>query len=84
MRLIKLFSVLFINFVYSNVNATSVSTTSKNNSVPHIIMMLVDDWGWANFGIHRKTDPLWEVQTPNLDSLANQGIILDRHYGMYM
>jgi hypothetical protein len=36
-----------------------------------------DDWGWANFGIHNKQR---DIVTPNLDALANGGIILDRHY----
>ena len=46
---------------------------------PHIVMILVDDWGWANVGYHRQT-PTKEVQTPNFDSLCKQGIELDQHY----
>ncbi|XP_065179088.1 arylsulfatase B-like [Sycon ciliatum] len=46
---------------------------------PHIIMLLVDDWGWANVGYHRET-PTPEVQTPNFDSLCKQGLELDQHY----
>ena len=48
-------------------------------SQPHIVMILVDDWGWANVGYHRQT-PTKEVQTPNFDSLVSQGVELDQHY----
>ena len=48
---------------------------------PNIVVILMDDWGWNNWGIHASSQPNHlEVQTPNLDALARQGIILDRHY----
>lgn len=46
---------------------------------PHIVMVLVDDWGWANVGYHRDT-PTKEVVTPNFDRLCAEGIELDQHY----
>ena len=46
---------------------------------PHIVMMLVDDWGWANVGYHRDP-PTKEVVTPNIDSLVSNGLELDQHY----
>ena len=46
---------------------------------PHIVMMLVDDWGWANVGYHRDP-PTKEVVTPNIDSLVREGLELDQHY----
>ena len=46
---------------------------------PHIFMLLVDDWGWANVGYHRET-PTKEVVTPNFDRLCKQGVELDQHY----
>ena len=52
---------------------------------PHIVMHLVDDWGWANAGWHRlgrrATD---EVRTPRMDALVRQGIELDRAYSYKM
>jgi len=50
------------------------STTGK----PHIVLVLVDDWGWDNAGYHRPNDP--EVATPTIDRLVREGIELDRHY----
>ncbi len=47
---------------------------------PHIFMMVVDDFGFANFGPHRtpSDDPTGEVQTPAMDALAREGLLLDR------
>ena len=55
---------------------------------PHIVMVLVDDFGWAEVGWHRNrtfgdvhvpaTD---EVRTPRMDKLVlEEGIELTRHY----
>ena len=46
---------------------------------PHLMFMLVDDWGWANVGYHRnETDK--EVVTPNIHNLVKNGLELDQHY----
>eukprot|EP00937_MAST-01D_sp_MAST-1D-sp2_P000373 g373.t1 len=46
---------------------------------PHILAILVDDFGWANAGWHRPAG--WkEVQTPNMDALVAEGLELDRAY----
>ena len=49
------------------------------NSKPHLVFMLVDDWGWANVGYHRDP-PTKEVVTPNIDDLVKNGLELDQHY----
>ncbi|XP_065828565.1 arylsulfatase B-like [Oscarella lobularis] len=46
---------------------------------PHIFMLLVDDWGWANVGYHRAVQTK-EVVTPNFDRLCKAGVELDQHY----
>mmetsp|Transcript_13788 Transcript_13788/g.50210 ORF Transcript_13788/g.50210 Transcript_13788/m.50210 type:complete len:561 (+) Transcript_13788:81-1763(+) len=48
-------------------------------SRPHILMILTDDYGWANAGWHRP-EGYEEVQTPYMDALVKQGVELDRHY----
>ena len=45
---------------------------------PHLVFMLVDDWGWANVGYHRDP-PTKEVVTPNIDKLVKEGLELDQH-----
>ncbi|XP_065188415.1 arylsulfatase B-like [Sycon ciliatum] len=48
--------------------------------LPHIVFMLVDDWGWANVGYHRQVATK-EVVTPTFDRLCKQqGLELDQHY----
>ena len=46
---------------------------------PHLVFMLVDDWGWANVGYHRNP-PTREVVTPNIDNLVKEGLELNQHY----
>ena len=46
---------------------------------PHLVFMLVDDWGWANVGYHRNP-PTREVVTPHIDSLVKEGLELNQHY----
>eukprot|EP00118_Oscarella_pearsei_P000690 m.5568 g.5568 ORF g.5568 m.5568 type:complete len:527 (+) comp13516_c0_seq1:166-1746(+) len=55
------------------------SKPAEAGSKPHIVMIVVDDWGWANVGYH-DSDPVAKLATPNIDELANTGLILDQHY----
>lgn len=57
----------------------SVLARATADKKPHIVFMMVDDWGWANAGYHRDT-PTKDIQTPNIDSLVKQGLQLDQHY----
>lgn len=51
---------------------------------PHIFMVVVDDFGWADAGWHRGDGgglPVTkEVVTPTMDALVKEGIELNRHY----
>ena len=55
---------------------------------PHILLALLDDWGWADAGWHRNyTAPggsfvpsTAEVITPHMHRLVREGIELDRAY----
>lgn len=53
--------------------------SAQQQSKPHIVLVLVDDWGWANVGYHQET-PNDEVVTPNMDDLVKEGVELDQHY----
>lgn len=44
---------------------------------PHIFLLYVDDWGWANVGYHREV-PTPEVSTPAIDDIVAGGIQLNR------
>ena len=51
--------------------ADSVSAETR----PNILLVVVDDLGWAGVGFHNK-----EMPTPNLNKLAGEGIELSRFY----
>ena len=55
-------------------------TTPAADKKPHIVLILVDDWGWANVGYHR-AESTPEVFTPNIDSLVKMGVELDQVSG---
>ncbi|KAK6191760.1 hypothetical protein SNE40_003362 [Patella caerulea] len=42
---------------------------------PHIVFIVADDLGWNDVGWHNPA-----MKTPNLDNLANQGVILNSSY----
>ena len=44
---------------------------------PHLVMILVDDFGHANLG-YQRNDSSKEVVTPNMDRLAGEGVVLER------
>jgi len=46
---------------------------------PHILFILVDDLGWAEAGFNRPKDMVG-YPTPAMDKLADNGVILRRHY----
>ena len=42
---------------------------------PNIVFIIADDMGWADVGYHGS-----EIKTPNVDSLAKEGVQFDQHY----
>ncbi|GIZ09702.1 sulfatase-like hydrolase/transferase [Flavobacterium sp. UMI-01] len=77
-RLVGGFMVV-VGFVF-NANAVNVNTlvTSQNkkNPKPNIIIILIDDAGYADFGFMGCQD----LETPNIDQLAQSGVVLtDAH-----
>lgn len=51
------------------------NTTISRQRQPNIILILADDMGWNDVGYHGGAP-----QTPNIDSLASDGMQLDRFY----
>ena len=68
-----LISVIFL-FAINSVMAKKTYAASKS-SPPHILFMLADDLGWIDVGFHGS-----KIHTPNIDSLAEDGVILDNYY----
>jgi arylsulfatase A-like enzyme len=42
---------------------------------PNVVMLVADDLGWNDVGYHGS-----EIRTPNLDTLARSGVMLDHYY----
>jgi len=47
------------------------------SAVPHVVLIVADDLGWADCGFSGQSD----VRTPRLDALASSGLRLTRYYG---
>lgn len=61
-----------LSFTYNNKNYKNDIKAAK----PNIIVILADDAGYADFGFMGSRD----VQTPNLDKLAGDGVLFKQHY----
>ena len=61
------FFLLFISLVSFNITATETR--------PNVIIFLVDDLGWADISLRGAP-----FQTPNIDSIFEEGISLNRFY----
>ena len=68
--------VFFLTFV--NAAAPPETTTTAPPLKPHIVYLVIDDWGFNNWA---GRVPNTEFPTPNLVSLLHEGILLDRTYG---
>ncbi len=44
---------------------------------PNVVFIIADDLGWADVGYHGS-----EIQTPNIDRLATEGVRFGHHYAM--
>jgi leishmanolysin-like peptidase len=49
--------------------------TAASAKPPHIVFVLVDDWGFADVSFRNP-----HLKTPNFQTLADNGLILNRHY----
>jgi arylsulfatase A-like enzyme len=46
----------------------------------NVVLILSDDQGWGDVGFHATGDPLTDIPTPYIDSIAAEGIELDRFF----
>lgn len=68
----KMYKVAFIAMVCGFFLASTVQAEEKR---PNIIVMMADDMGWSDLGCFGS-----EINTPNLDSLAMQGVRFTQFY----
>lgn len=51
-------------------------SNEKSAQKPNVILVFIDDMGWADFSCFGNTD----AQTPNIDKLASEGISFEQFY----
>jgi arylsulfatase B len=47
---------------------------------PHVLFVVVDDFGWGEVGYHREAGTPAAMETPTMDALVKAGVELNRHY----
>lgn len=65
--------IVFAFILLFTVNSLAVE--KSKSTPPHILFMLADDLGWIDVGFHGS-----KIHTPNIDSLAKDGVILNNFY----
>lgn len=58
-------------------NLASLVKTRASDDPPNVIIILADDLGWADVGYHGS-----DIETPNIDRLAKEGMRLERFYSL--
>lgn len=56
--------------------AENAADAKAGASRPNVVVILADDAGWGDYGVTGNT----QIQTPRIDSLAKDGVTLDRFY----
>ena len=71
--IIKKFTIVFLCFLFLINNACDVSDKTQRQN---IIYILADDLGYGEIGAFGQK----LIETPNIDNLANSGMIFTNHY----
>ena len=72
----SLFSRLLLTSLLLAFTAIPAASEQTNADGPNVVIFLADDQGWGDLSIHSNKD----LATPNIDSLARDGVRFDRFY----
>ena len=62
--------------LFASLAAVSYSQTGKEKAHPNIVFILADDLGYGDLSCYGQQ----KFSTPNIDRLANQGMLFRQHY----
>ncbi|XP_054165755.1 arylsulfatase B-like [Oppia nitens] len=71
----KIEKILFQLFSSLTIILYLLIISCQSKQLPNIVLILTDDYGWADVGYHSD-----HMRTPNIDTLAADGIVLNRYY----
>ncbi|XP_077523166.1 arylsulfatase I-like [Amblyomma americanum] len=54
-----------------------LASAEKQSPPPHIVFIVADDLGWNDVSWHNE-----KMESPNLERLAREGVIMDQHYAL--
>lgn len=66
------------NYEFAQTETSDIASLVKqrtSDTPPNVVILLADDLGWADVGYHGS-----DIQTPNIDRLAQEGMRLERFY----
>ncbi|KAK9875794.1 hypothetical protein WA026_009584 [Henosepilachna vigintioctopunctata] len=66
----------FLSFFLTYATQFSLSNNPNGRGRPNIILVVADDLGWNDVGFHGSS----QIPTPNIDTMAYAGIILNNYY----
>ncbi len=69
------FKLVLAGLLFVNLTTSFAQKTKKADTRPNIILIMVDDMGYSDVGSYGS-----EIQTPNLDNLAREGIRFREFY----
>ena len=74
-KLTKTLCFLLLALLTEHCDPAEGADTSSPRARPNILLIIADDLGWADVGYHGS-----EIDTPNIDQLAREGVRLEQHY----
>ena len=70
---------MITRFLYIAILLNLFSCGTSNNKPPNVIVIISDDQGYADVGFHGSN----EIFTPNIDRIANNGVVFSEGYVSY-
>ncbi|WP_448248498.1 sulfatase [Thalassotalea agariperforans] len=77
LKALSLISTVILMTACGNKPTQTNLAPMEDASKPNIIMIVIDDLGWSDVGYNQTTD---HFETPNVDALAQEGLVFDQAY----